>query len=205
MGQLEAEKVLGLTGSYDKKAVADAYKEKIKTAHPDAGGSADMTKQLNAAKVCLNKLFADEKLETITAGKPVNRVHVTGDSPWQEYVKRAEESNKVENSYRYHPTTDYFVDPDGKLHDFRGSNKRTPDDFRDAFEKVGSVFEQFADDDAKEGYTKENIDNIADWAYIGYDYLKNGREYFRDRKGKKNAGTGRKNGKKHQKTENHGK
>lgn len=61
MNKREAEQVLGLSRAYMYKDVTKAYRTKIKTAHPDAGGSTEEAARLNAAKEFMDALFANDK------------------------------------------------------------------------------------------------------------------------------------------------
>lgn len=61
MNKKEAEQVLGLSKAYMHQDVVKAYRAKIKTAHPDAGGSTDEAAQINAAKEFMDVLFANDK------------------------------------------------------------------------------------------------------------------------------------------------
>ncbi|ESQ88214.1 hypothetical protein ABAC460_16260 [Asticcacaulis sp. AC460] len=53
--QIQAYQTLGLAIGADRKAVVAAWKQLMKTAHPDQGGSADRAKALNAARDLLLK------------------------------------------------------------------------------------------------------------------------------------------------------
>lgn len=61
MNKLEAEQILGLSKAYMYKDVTKAYRTKIKTAHPDAGGSTEDATRLNAAKEFMDVLFANDR------------------------------------------------------------------------------------------------------------------------------------------------
>lgn len=61
MNKREAEQILGLSRAYMYKDVTKAYRTKIKTAHPDAGGSTEEAARLNAAKEYMDALFASDK------------------------------------------------------------------------------------------------------------------------------------------------
>lgn len=61
MNKREAEQILGLSRAYMHKDVTKAYRARIKTAHPDAGGSTEEATRLNAAKEFMDALFANEK------------------------------------------------------------------------------------------------------------------------------------------------
>lgn len=61
MNKREAEQILGLSRAYMYKDVTKAYRTKIKTAHPDTGGSTEDTLRLNAAKEFMDALFATDK------------------------------------------------------------------------------------------------------------------------------------------------
>jgi DnaJ-domain-containing protein 1 len=49
-GRRPWNEVLGLPSSASKEAIERAYREKAKTAHPDAGGSAEAMAEINRAK-----------------------------------------------------------------------------------------------------------------------------------------------------------
>lgn len=57
----EAETILGMKGAYVYKDVIKAYRIKVKTCHPDAGGSTDDMIAVNAAKSYMDDLFANNK------------------------------------------------------------------------------------------------------------------------------------------------
>ena len=61
MNKREAEQILGLSRAYMYKDVTKAYRAKIKTAHPDAGGSTEEAARLNAAKEFMDVLFANDR------------------------------------------------------------------------------------------------------------------------------------------------
>lgn len=64
----EAERVLGLTGSYTAKDLNRAYRKVISTAHPDAGGDQEYAVRVNAAKETLTSLFREDKDAVIECG-----------------------------------------------------------------------------------------------------------------------------------------
>lgn len=64
----EAEQILGLTGTYTLKDMQAAYRQKIKHAHPDVGGSAEEAAKINAAKETLEPLFAGNESRVVTCG-----------------------------------------------------------------------------------------------------------------------------------------
>lgn len=67
-----AEHLLGLSGEYDKQAVQDAFRQRAKEAHPDAGGGVGDMQDLIEAKDyllrCLNGWGND--LENTDGSKP---------------------------------------------------------------------------------------------------------------------------------------
>lgn len=60
MTKYKAEKLLGLTGTYDYKAFTKAYRDAVKINHPDMGGSEDKMVDINAAKAYLETYFEDK-------------------------------------------------------------------------------------------------------------------------------------------------
>lgn len=55
MGEAEARKVLGVSGSAGADEVRAAHRRLVAAVHPDRGGSAELTRQLNAARDVLLK------------------------------------------------------------------------------------------------------------------------------------------------------
>ena len=55
MGEAEARKVLGVGRDADSDAVRAAHRRLVAAVHPDRGGSAELTRQLNAARDTLLK------------------------------------------------------------------------------------------------------------------------------------------------------
>lgn len=55
MGESEARAVLGLNADADADAIRAAHRRLIAAVHPDRGGSAELTRQLNAARDALLK------------------------------------------------------------------------------------------------------------------------------------------------------
>lgn len=61
----KAEQILELSGSYTEKALNKAYRDKVMTCHPDAGGNGEEMVQVNAAKAYLLTFFIDDSNRVI--------------------------------------------------------------------------------------------------------------------------------------------
>jgi len=55
MSEARARRVLGVSDDADADAIQAAYRARMRTAHPDKGGQADLAAQLNAARDVLLK------------------------------------------------------------------------------------------------------------------------------------------------------
>lgn len=84
MTKTEAEQLLGLSGSYSKKDLNNAYREKVKTAHPDMGGDNELMARINKANSYLKGFFkglADDAV--ITASGSDSTCTATQEKPAQ--------------------------------------------------------------------------------------------------------------------------
>lgn len=61
----QAEKLLGISGSYTYKELQKAYRHAVKENHPDVGGSAEKMIKVNAAHELLEKFFVGDKQKTV--------------------------------------------------------------------------------------------------------------------------------------------
>ncbi len=61
-GEAEARAVLGVSASADAETIRTAHRRLIATVHPDVGGSAELTRQINAARDVLLKSRKDTAL-----------------------------------------------------------------------------------------------------------------------------------------------
>ena len=50
LSETEARSILGIGASADKEAVRAAHRRLLNAVHPDKGGSADLTRRINAAR-----------------------------------------------------------------------------------------------------------------------------------------------------------
>ena len=55
LSESEARQVLGLKADADREAVKAAHRRLLNAVHPDKGGSADLTRRINAARDVLLK------------------------------------------------------------------------------------------------------------------------------------------------------
>lgn len=65
LSKYQAEKKLGLSGSYTYKELQAAYREAIKKNHPDIGGDPDEMTAINSAHDMLSRFFSGDKSKTV--------------------------------------------------------------------------------------------------------------------------------------------
>lgn len=99
----EAEQILGLTGSYTLKDMQAAYRQKIRRAHPDVGGSVEEATRINAAKEILESLFAANKDRVVTCG-PITSGYSQASQTSSASSQDAPSTARTEEAWEYSST-----------------------------------------------------------------------------------------------------